>query len=154
MGQNGSNFTRVTPAMLRAYKVFLATAYPQRKLVRTMKRLFACLALCASLSASAQDDNCTVLGVQELSLLYSELSASIDTIVAALQLNAQAQQPRTIIEYSYCEAGSNTGNYIGSWMSHIQPCCNTRLSQGFQPFGPVQIGNPGLVQVFVKYADD
>ena len=41
--------------MLRAYKVFLATAYPQRELVGTMKRLIACLALCASLSASAQD---------------------------------------------------------------------------------------------------
>ena len=50
-----------------------------------MKRLLACLALCASLSASAQDDNCTVLGVQELSSLYSELSQSIDTIVTALQ---------------------------------------------------------------------
>ena len=40
--------------MLRAYKVFLATAYPQREIVGTMKRLLACLVLCASLSASAQ----------------------------------------------------------------------------------------------------
>ena len=40
--------------MLRAYKVFLATAYPQRELVETMKRLLACLVLCASLTASAQ----------------------------------------------------------------------------------------------------
>ncbi|MDA9001907.1 hypothetical protein N9H08_00440 [bacterium] len=39
-----------------------------------MKCLLVCLVLCASLSASAQDDNCTVLGVQELSSLYSELS--------------------------------------------------------------------------------
>lgn len=70
--------------MLRAYKVFLATACPQRDLVRTMKRLLACLALCASLSASAQDENCTILGVQELSALYSELSQSIDTIISGL----------------------------------------------------------------------
>lgn len=54
-----------------------------------MKRLLACLALCASLSASAQDDNCTVLGVQELSSLYSELSGSIDTIVHSLGSLAQ-----------------------------------------------------------------
>ena len=66
--------------MLRAYKVFLATAYPQRELVRTMKRLLACLALCASLSASAQDDNCTVLGIQDLTQMVFELQA---------QLNAQ-----------------------------------------------------------------
>ena len=40
--------------MFRAYKVFLATAYPQSDLTGTMKRFLACLALCASLSASAQ----------------------------------------------------------------------------------------------------
>ena len=40
--------------MFHADKVFLATAYPQSELVGTMKRLLACLALCASLSASAQ----------------------------------------------------------------------------------------------------
>ncbi|MDC0600142.1 pentapeptide repeat-containing protein [Flavobacteriales bacterium] len=74
--------------MLRAYKVFLATAYPQRDLVETMKRLFACLAICASLSASAQDDSCTVLGVQELSQHYIQLLHTIDSlseIVADLQ---------------------------------------------------------------------
>jgi len=82
--ENDLDHTRLTPAMLHAYKVFLATAYPQSELVSTMKHLLACLAFCASLSASAQDDNCTVLGVQELSSLYSQLSSSIDTIVAAL----------------------------------------------------------------------
>ena len=71
--------------MLCAYKVSLATAYPLIELTGTMKRFLTCLALFASLSASAQDDNCTVLGVQELSSLYSELSQSIDTIVTALQ---------------------------------------------------------------------
>ena len=70
--------------MLRAYKVFLATAYPQRELVRTMKRLLACLALCASLSASAQDDNCTILGVQELSQLYATISETADSSLHAL----------------------------------------------------------------------
>ena len=45
-----------------------------------MKRFLACLALCASLSASAQGDNCTVLGVQELSSLYSALFTSVDSI--------------------------------------------------------------------------
>ena len=40
--------------MFRAYKVFLATAYPPPDLVKTMKRFLACMALCASLSASTQ----------------------------------------------------------------------------------------------------
>ena len=42
-----------------------------------MKRLLACLALCASLSASAQDDNCTILGVQELLVQVLEMNAQI-----------------------------------------------------------------------------
>ncbi len=66
--------------MVRAYKVFLATAYPPPDLVKTMKRLLACLALCASLSASAQGDNCTVLGIQDLTQMVFELQG---------QLNAQ-----------------------------------------------------------------
>ena len=45
-----------------------------------MKHLLACLALCASLSASAQDDNCTVLGIQDLTQLVIQLQASIDSI--------------------------------------------------------------------------
>ena len=40
--------------MFRAYKVFLATAYPQREIVSAMKRLLTCLVLFASFSASAQ----------------------------------------------------------------------------------------------------
>jgi len=99
--------------MLRAHKVFLATGYPQSELVGTMKRFLACLALCASLSASAQDDNCTVLGVQELSSLYSELSQSIDTIVTALQgliedevytNTATFAQPPNAFGYFQCSA--------------------------------------------------
>ena len=63
--------------MFRAHKVFLATGYPQRELVGTMKRLLACLVLCASLSASAQDDNCTVLGIQELTELVISLQSQL-----------------------------------------------------------------------------
>ena len=44
-----------------------------------MKRLLACLVLCASLSASAQDDNCTVLGIQELTQLVLEMQNDLDT---------------------------------------------------------------------------
>ena len=49
-----------------------------------MKRFLACLALCASLSASAQGDNCTVLGVQDLSSAYLNLSNSLDSVKTAL----------------------------------------------------------------------
>jgi len=140
--------------MLRAYKVFLATAYPQSELVGTMKRLLACLALCASLSASAQDDNCTVLGVQELSSLYSELSASIDTIVAALAATAQAQQPLIVSEYSSCYVESYEGDWPHDYVPLIESRCNAKLANGFQPLGiPYQL-NGGWVQVMVKYADD
>jgi len=142
--------------MLRAYKVFLATAYPQRELVETMKRLFACLAICASLSASAQDDNCTVLGVQELSSLYSELSASIDTIVAALSLVA-LNTDASIVEYTTCsDANMNYSTVIAT----IEDCTNDRISEGFVPLGSPQqfFKNNGSVhfclQALVKYADD
>ncbi|MCH1575826.1 MAG: pentapeptide repeat-containing protein, partial [Flavobacteriales bacterium] len=45
-----------------------------------MKHFLACLALCASLSASAQGDNCTVLGIQDLTQMVFQLQT---------QLNAQ-----------------------------------------------------------------
>lgn len=70
--------------MLRAYKVFLATAYPQSELVGTMKRLLACLALCASLSASAQDENCTLFNLQELADSISALNSALDQCGADL----------------------------------------------------------------------
>ena len=55
---------------------------PQSDLVRTMKQLLLAwpARLCASLSASAQGDNCTVLGIQDLTQMVFELQA---------QLNAQ-----------------------------------------------------------------
>ena len=45
-----------------------------------MKRFLACLALCASLSASAQDDNCTVLGIQDLTQMVFDHEAQLDSI--------------------------------------------------------------------------
>ena len=69
----------------RAYKVFLATAYPQSELAGTMKHLLACLALCASLSASAQDD-CALFNIQSLATenqsLASENQELQDSIAA------------------------------------------------------------------------
>jgi uncharacterized protein YjbI with pentapeptide repeats len=47
-----------------------------------MKRFLACLALCASLSASAQGDNCTVLGIQDLTQMVLQLQAEIDSLKA------------------------------------------------------------------------
>lgn len=68
--------------MSRAHKVFLATAYPPPDLVKSMKRFLACLALCASLSASAQNDNCTVLGIQDLTQMVIELQSQLDSVLA------------------------------------------------------------------------
>jgi hypothetical protein len=59
--------------MFLVHKVFLATAYPQGELVETMNRFFACLALCASLSASAQD-GCELFNFQELATENQELA--------------------------------------------------------------------------------
>ena len=59
--------------MFRVHKVFLATAYPKGELVETMNRFFACLALCASLSASAQD-GCELFNFQELATENQELA--------------------------------------------------------------------------------
>ena len=78
--------------MLRAYKVFLATAYPLSELMGTMKRLLACLVLCAPLSGSAQDDNCTVLGIQDLTMTVLQLQAQVESQEAAIaQLQTQLE---------------------------------------------------------------
>ena len=142
-----------------ANKVFLVTAYPQSEIVGTMKRLLACLALCASISASAQDDNCTVLGVQELSSLYSELSTSIDTIVTALS-ELQLSQP-TIEDVYICSSFSGNSNVAATGMSN---CINDKISEGYTLHGNLimQIGYLGTSsygykhyeQLMVKYADD
>ena len=55
-------------------------ALDRAELLGTMKRLLACLALCASLSASAQDDNCTVLGIQELTQMVMSFQHQLDSM--------------------------------------------------------------------------
>ena len=133
--------------MFRAHKVFLATAYPQSELVRTMKRLLACLALCASLSASAQDDNCTVLPVQELSLAYQDLNASIDSIMVSLQ----SLNDRVIVEYTVC------WGYASGWDNELTQCVNDSLDAGWSLYGGIGGGGGGggyHTQALVKYADD
>lgn len=100
-----------------------------------MKRLLACLALCASLSVSAQDDNCTVLGVQELSSLYGELSMSIDTIVSALSAISNAAQSSssqewTEVDYIYTRDKQHLhGNLSGGG-------CNTNYPTEQEYFSP------------------
>lgn len=133
---------------------------PQRELLGTMKRLLACLALCASLSASAQDDNCTVLGVQELSSLYSELSASIDTIVAALQLTATSssdtlvteQRQPIIIDYKVCSHEACVASYINQGYVPLPGSPSFAMTwKGDDDNGQVQ---REWRQAMVKYADD
>jgi len=58
-------------------------ALDRAELIGTMKRLLACLVLCASLSASAQDTNCTVLGIQDLTQMVFQLQAEIDSLKGA-----------------------------------------------------------------------
>ena len=139
-----------------------------------MKRLIACLALCASLSASAQDDNCTVLGVQELSSLYAELSASIDTIVAALEsATLSDQQSKTIEEYDQVYVRNKVhvhdnihiygGNGWPSSQEYINPSIDTvltRLENGWNLLdqecseiveGSYYFYNPGASGQYIKY---
>ena len=54
------------------------------ELVGTMKRLLACLALCASLCASAQDDNCALLNIQGLVDSIAALNTALDQCGADL----------------------------------------------------------------------
>ena len=59
-------------------------ALDRAELVGTMKRLLACLALCASLCASAQDDNCALLNIQGLVDSISALNTALDQCGADL----------------------------------------------------------------------
>ena len=99
--------------MLRAYKVFLATAYPQRELVRTMKRFLACLALCASLSASAQDDNCTVLGIQDLTQMVFEFQGQLNAQDATIDSLQNAAMTRDSVR-AIARGEAATGGSFGS----------------------------------------
>ena len=122
-----------------------------------MKRLLACLALCASLSAPAQNDTCTVLGIQELSLAYHELNASIDSITQSLMALsdslavgfAQAGQ-RQIVDYDICWNASS--NYE-SGFNGLKGCVNAKIAEGWVPFGSGgSKGAGGAWQAMVKYA--
>ena len=138
-----------------------------------MKRFLACLALCASLSASAQDDNCTVLGVQELSSLYADLSTSINAIVTSLQ-SAVDSPPKSVVGYQVCRhwtTGENSAN-MALVDSDVKTCVDTLVLQGYVPLGPQEVviratySNVAnlynnnhfsqyiVSQTMVKYADD
>ena len=98
--------------MLCAYKVFLATAYPPPDLVKTMKRFLACLALCASLSASAQGDNCTVLGIQDLTQMVFELQTQLnaqDATIDSLQNAAMTRDSVRAIARGEARVGATLG---------------------------------------------
>ena len=98
--------------MCRAYKVFLATAYPPPDLVKTMKRFLACLALCASLSASAQGDNCTVLGIQDLTQMVFDLQAQLnaqDATIDSLQNAAMTRYSVRAIARGETVVGGSAG---------------------------------------------
>ena len=77
--------------LLRLQSLF-GDRLPQGEIEGTMKRLFACLAFCGSLSASAQDDNCTVLGIQDLTMTVLQLQAQVESQEAAIsQLQTQLE---------------------------------------------------------------
>ena len=84
------------------------------EILGAMKRLLACLVLCASLSAFAQDDNCIVLGVQELASLYSELSASNDLDVFEHQFPATDWELDYWVQIPLCDIAVLTTTNIGS----------------------------------------
>ena len=67
-------------------------ALDRAEIVGTMKRLLACLVLCASLSASAQDDNCAPLSIQQLASDYSALMTEVDSINTRLDSIIDANQ--------------------------------------------------------------
>ena len=77
-----------------------------------MKRLLACLALCASLSASAQDDNCTVLGIQDLTQMVFELQTQLnaqDATIDSLQNAAMTRDSVRAIARGEAVVGGSVG---------------------------------------------
>ena len=109
--------------MFRVHKVFLATAYPKGELVETMNRFFACLALCASLSASAQDDNCTVLGIQDLTQMVFEFQGQLnaqDATIDSLQNAAMTRDSVRAIARGEAAIGGSMGiaDLSGAYLSY------------------------------------
>ena len=77
-----------------------------------MKRLIACLALCASLSASAQDDNCTVLGIQDLTQMVFEFQGQLnaqDATIDSLQNAAMTRDSVRAIARGEAATGGSMG---------------------------------------------
>jgi len=78
-----------------------------------MKRLIACLALCASLSASAQDDNCTVLGIQDLTQMVFEFQGQLnaqDATIDSLQNAAMTRDSVRAIARGEVATGGSFGH--------------------------------------------
>lgn len=117
-----------------------------------MKRLLACLTICASLSASAQDESCTVLGVQELSSLYSDLSASIDTIIQAMSAAASEKQ---VVEIAFLDHHNSQGKQAADNILFSRLLDS--IAVGWHPtsFTPLRYSYENASRlVIVKYADD
>ena len=77
-----------------------------------MKRFLACLALCASLSASAQDDNCTVLGIQDLTQMVFEFQDQLnaqDATIDSLQNAAVTRDSVRAIARAEAAIGGSYG---------------------------------------------
>ena len=78
-----------------------------------MKRLIACLALCASLSASAQDDNCTVLGIQDLTQMVFEFQGQLNAQDATIDSLQNAAMTRDSVR-AIARGEAATGGSFGS----------------------------------------
>ena len=109
--------------------------------------LLAWAAFFCAFNASAQENDCTILGVQELTSLYDELSQSIETITESLGLLAEqpvAEQP-VIFDYHLCQGVP----------SAVRQCVIVRLAQGWNlhpSSGGFDYGGR-IFQVMVKYSD-
>ena len=108
-----------------------------------MKHLFACLALCASLSASAQGDNCTVLGIQDLTQMVFELQGEIDSLKGAGMTRDSVADIAVGVAWRLDElAGANlTG---ADFSSH---------DLSFVNFGPSELPDPGTYFTNLTDAD-
>ena len=125
--------------MSHAYKVFLATAYPPPDLVKTMKRFLACLALCTSLSASAQED-CTTFNLQELAAEILELQDSIAGLNSDLD-NCGA---------NLSNAGLNGADLVGADLSRAD--LSSADFTDANPFG-ANLSGADLSEAFLYGAD-